>query len=130
MTCPVRSHLLRWRRCRVNGHFLSAGIYTAHKTFLHKDKILTRRLLKVNSLILLPNIQSAWNTGAPRVCLQGIQRRRPPEVQSAILRRHLLELTQSFIIPLVRWRQGRRGVTLPSGLTHSHLCWSLRSATW
>lgn len=36
------------------------------------------------------------------VCLQGIQRKRPSEVQSAILRRHLLELTQSFIIPLVR----------------------------
>lgn len=36
------------------------------------------------------------------MCLQGIQRKRPSEVQSAILRRHLLELTQSFIIPLVR----------------------------
>uniref|UniRef100_A0AAQ5ZJW0 UDENN domain-containing protein n=1 Tax=Amphiprion ocellaris TaxID=80972 RepID=A0AAQ5ZJW0_AMPOC len=35
--------------------------------------------------------------------LQGIQRKRPPEVQSAILRRHLLELTQSFIIPLERY---------------------------
>ncbi|XP_042367649.1 protein DENND6B isoform X2 [Plectropomus leopardus] len=52
------------------------GIYTAFKTFLHKDKILIKRLLK------------------------GIQRKRPSEVQSAILRRHLLELTQSFIIPL------------------------------
>ncbi|NXV67418.1 DEN6B protein, partial [Molothrus ater] len=31
---------------------------------------------------------------------QGIQRKRPSEVQSALLRRHLLELTQSFIIPL------------------------------
>ncbi|XP_049423165.1 protein DENND6B isoform X2 [Epinephelus fuscoguttatus] len=55
------------------------GIYTAFKTFLHKDKILIKRLLK------------------------GIQRRRPSEVQSAILRRHLLELTQSFIIPLERY---------------------------
>uniref|UniRef100_A0A3Q2R306 DENN/MADD domain containing 6B n=1 Tax=Fundulus heteroclitus TaxID=8078 RepID=A0A3Q2R306_FUNHE len=54
------------------------GIYTAYKTFLHKDKILIKRLLK------------------------GIQRKRPSEAQSAILRRHLLELTQSFIIPLVR----------------------------
>ncbi|MEQ2205574.1 hypothetical protein XENOCAPTIV_003916 [Xenoophorus captivus] len=52
------------------------GIYTAYKTFLHKDKILIKRLLK------------------------GIQRKRPSEAQSAILRRHLLELTQSFIIPL------------------------------
>uniref|UniRef100_A0A667ZSU1 DENN/MADD domain containing 6B n=1 Tax=Myripristis murdjan TaxID=586833 RepID=A0A667ZSU1_9TELE len=54
-------------------------IYTAYKTFLHKDKILIKRLLK------------------------GIQRKRPSEVQSAILRRHLLELTQSFIIPLERY---------------------------
>uniref|UniRef100_A0A3B3TWC4 DENN/MADD domain containing 6B n=1 Tax=Poecilia latipinna TaxID=48699 RepID=A0A3B3TWC4_9TELE len=55
------------------------GIYTAYKTFLHKDKILIKRLLK------------------------GIQRKRPSEAQSAILRRHLLELTQSFIIPLERY---------------------------
>lgn len=55
------------------------GIYTAYKTFIHKDKILIKRLLK------------------------GIQRKRPSEVQSAILRRHLLELTQSFIIPLERY---------------------------
>uniref|UniRef100_A0AAY4DUU7 UDENN domain-containing protein n=1 Tax=Denticeps clupeoides TaxID=299321 RepID=A0AAY4DUU7_9TELE len=55
------------------------GVYTAYKTFLHKDKALVRRLLK------------------------GIQRKRPSEVQSAILRRYLLELTQSFIIPLERY---------------------------
>uniref|UniRef100_A0A8C5FSZ9 DENN/MADD domain containing 6B n=1 Tax=Gadus morhua TaxID=8049 RepID=A0A8C5FSZ9_GADMO len=55
------------------------GIYTAYKTFLQKDKVLIKRLLK------------------------GIQRKRPSEVQSAILRRHLLELTQSFIIPLERY---------------------------
>ncbi|KAF1372033.1 hypothetical protein PFLUV_G00260130 [Perca fluviatilis] len=55
------------------------GVYTAFKTFLHKDKILIKRLLK------------------------GIQRKRPSEAQSAILRRHLLELTQSFIIPLERY---------------------------
>ncbi|XP_029472725.1 LOW QUALITY PROTEIN: protein DENND6B [Rhinatrema bivittatum] len=55
------------------------GIYTSYKTFLHKDKTLIKRLLK------------------------GIQRKRPSEVQSALLRRHLLELTQSFIIPLERY---------------------------
>ncbi|XP_015818650.1 protein DENND6B [Nothobranchius furzeri] len=55
------------------------GIYTSYKSFLHKDKIFVKRLLK------------------------GIQRKRPSEVQSAILRRHLLELTQSFIIPLERY---------------------------
>uniref|UniRef100_A0A8C7PWU5 DENN/MADD domain containing 6B n=1 Tax=Oncorhynchus mykiss TaxID=8022 RepID=A0A8C7PWU5_ONCMY len=53
-----------------------SGIYTAHKMFLQKEKSLIKRILK------------------------GIQRKRPSEVQSAILRRHLLELTQSFIIPL------------------------------
>uniref|UniRef100_A0A8D0FKL0 DENN domain containing 6B n=1 Tax=Strix occidentalis caurina TaxID=311401 RepID=A0A8D0FKL0_STROC len=56
--------------------FFNLGIYTSYKTFLHKDKTLIKRLLK------------------------GIQRKRPSEVQSALLRRHLLELTQSFIIPL------------------------------
>lgn len=55
------------------------GIYTSYRTFLHKDKALIKRLLK------------------------GIQRKRPSEVQSAIVRRHLLELTQSFIIPLERY---------------------------
>ncbi|XP_057709682.1 protein DENND6B isoform X15 [Corythoichthys intestinalis] len=55
------------------------GVFTAYKSFLLKDKVLIKRVLK------------------------GIQRRRPSEVQSAILRRHFLELTQSFIIPLERY---------------------------
>nr|XP_057925211.1 protein DENND6B isoform X2 [Doryrhamphus excisus] len=55
------------------------GVFTAYKSFLLKDKLLIKRMLK------------------------GIQRRRPSEVQSAILRRHFLELTQSFIIPLERY---------------------------
>ncbi|XP_058264189.1 protein DENND6B isoform X2 [Hemibagrus wyckioides] len=55
------------------------GIYTLYKTFIHKDKALIKRLLK------------------------GLQRKRPSEVQSAILRRHFLELTQSFIDPLERY---------------------------
>uniref|UniRef100_A0A8C1A7I5 DENN/MADD domain containing 6B n=1 Tax=Cyprinus carpio carpio TaxID=630221 RepID=A0A8C1A7I5_CYPCA len=55
------------------------GIYTAYKTFLHKDKSFIKRLLK------------------------GIQKKRPSEVQSAILRRHLLEQTESFILPLERY---------------------------
>ncbi|KAK5849518.1 hypothetical protein PBY51_009154 [Eleginops maclovinus] len=65
--------------CKLKALDTKPGIYTAFKTFLHKDKILIKRLLK------------------------GIQRKRPSEVQSAILRRHLLELTQSFIIPLERY---------------------------
>lgn len=40
----------------------------------------------------------------PRCNPQGIHKKRSSEVQSALLRRHLLELTQSFIIPLVSWR--------------------------
>lgn len=35
--------------------------------------------------------------------LKGVQTGRPVEVQTALLRRHLLELTQSFMIPLERY---------------------------
>ncbi|XP_011840990.1 PREDICTED: protein DENND6B [Mandrillus leucophaeus] len=56
------------------------GLYTAYTAHLHRDKALLKRLLK------------------------GVQKKRPSDVQSALLRRHLLELTQSFIIPLVRHR--------------------------
>ncbi|KAA0721070.1 Protein DENND6B DENN domain-containing protein 6B [Triplophysa tibetana] len=55
------------------------GIYTAYKTFLQKDKALIKRILK------------------------GIQKKRPSEVQSSILRRHLLDQTQSFIFPLEQY---------------------------
>uniref|UniRef100_A0A8C2YUS1 DENN domain containing 6B n=2 Tax=Chinchilla lanigera TaxID=34839 RepID=A0A8C2YUS1_CHILA len=52
------------------------GLYTSYTAHLHRDKALLKRLLK------------------------GVQKQRPWDVQSALLRRHLLELTQSFIIPL------------------------------
>ncbi|KAM9673632.1 protein DENND6B isoform 2-T2 [Trichechus inunguis] len=52
------------------------GLYTAYTAHLHRDKVLLKRLLK------------------------GMQKKRPADVQSALLRRHLLELTQSFIFPL------------------------------
>ncbi|CAG9855154.1 unnamed protein product [Phyllotreta striolata] len=55
------------------------GIYTAYKPFLHKDKNIIKKLLS------------------------GVNSKRPYEVQTAILRRHLLELTQSFMIPLERY---------------------------
>ncbi|VDM57908.1 unnamed protein product [Angiostrongylus costaricensis] len=48
-----------------------AGLYTQYKTFLNKDKSVTKKLLK--------------------------------GVQCNILRRHFLELTQSFMIPLERY---------------------------
>ncbi|KAG3290669.1 DENN domain containing 6B, transcript variant X2 [Ictidomys tridecemlineatus] len=52
------------------------GLYTSYTAHLHRDKALLKRLLK------------------------GVQKKRPWDMQSALLRRHLLELTQSFIIPL------------------------------
>lgn len=55
------------------------GVYTQYKPFLQKDKSIVRNLLA------------------------GVKKQRPAEVQSAILRRHLLELTQSFMIPLERY---------------------------
>ncbi|XP_032272588.1 protein DENND6B isoform X2 [Phoca vitulina] len=58
------------------------GLYTAYSAHLHRDKALLKRLLK------------------------GLQKKRPWDTQTAVLRRHLLELTQSFIIPLVRPRAG------------------------
>ncbi|XP_042323601.1 protein DENND6B-like [Sceloporus undulatus] len=58
------------------------GLYTAYRAFLHKDKVLIKRLLK------------------------GIHKKRSSEAQSALLRRHLLELTQSFIFPLEHYMAG------------------------
>ncbi|XP_055482910.1 protein DENND6B isoform X4 [Psammomys obesus] len=52
------------------------GLYTSYTAHLHRDKALLKRLLK------------------------GVQKKRPWDTLSALLRRHLLELTQSFIIPL------------------------------
>ncbi|CAJ0584863.1 unnamed protein product, partial [Mesorhabditis spiculigera] len=51
------------------------GLYTQYKPFLGRDKALIKKLLKGT---------------------------RPDEVCSALLRRHFLELTQSFMIPLER----------------------------
>lgn len=55
------------------------GVYTTYKPFLQKDKNIIKKLVS------------------------GVTSRRPFEVQSALLRRHLLELTQSFMIPLERY---------------------------
>ncbi|CAJ0603452.1 unnamed protein product [Cylicocyclus nassatus] len=52
------------------------GIYTQYKSYLNKDKSVAKKLLKGD---------------------------RPSEVQCNILRRHFLELTQSFMIPLERY---------------------------
>nr|XP_032825440.1 protein DENND6A isoform X1 [Petromyzon marinus] len=55
------------------------GVYTAYKPFLSRDKAILRELEK----------------GEPQT--------RPPSAQNSVLRRQLLELTQSFIIPLERY---------------------------
>lgn len=55
------------------------GVYTKYKPFLQKDKSVIKKIM------------------------HGIKTKRPASVQSALLRRHLLELTQSFMIPLERY---------------------------
>ncbi|XP_053689239.1 protein DENND6 homolog [Sabethes cyaneus] len=57
----------------------SPGVYTQYKPFVGKDKTFIKKILL------------------------GIKTERPSSVQSALLRRHLLELTQSFMIPLERY---------------------------
>jgi hypothetical protein len=55
------------------------GVYTKYKPYLQKDREILKKLLK------------------------GVESKRPTEVQSALLRRFLVELTQSFLIPLERY---------------------------
>ena len=55
------------------------GVFSATKPFLEKDKSIVKRIQK------------------------GVQCKRPAEVQSALIRRHFLELTQTFMIPLERY---------------------------
>ncbi|KAE8612667.1 hypothetical protein XENTR_v10012941 [Xenopus tropicalis] len=58
------------------------GVYSSYKPYLNRDEEIIKQLQK------------------------GVQQRRPTEAQNAILRRHFLELTQSFIIPLERYVAG------------------------
>lgn len=55
------------------------GVYTQYKTYIQKDKGIIRNLLA------------------------GVKKQRPAQVSTAILRRHFVELTQSFMIPLERY---------------------------
>ncbi|KAL1492370.1 hypothetical protein ABEB36_010627 [Hypothenemus hampei] len=57
----------------------SSGIYTSYKPFLQKDKNIIKKLMT------------------------GVNSNRPDEAQSALLRKHLVELTHSFIYPLERY---------------------------
>ncbi|XP_023322220.1 protein DENND6A [Eurytemora carolleeae] len=58
------------------------GVFTQSKPHLEKDREIVKRILK------------------------GVQLRRPAEVQTALLRRYFLELTQTFLIPLERYLAG------------------------
>ncbi|XP_073835293.1 protein DENND6B [Musca autumnalis] len=62
-----------------NGEGSAPGLYTKYKPYLKKDKSLIKKVLL------------------------GLKTKRPEHVQTALLRRHLLELTQSFMIPLERY---------------------------
>lgn len=55
------------------------GVFSQTKTLLDRDKSIVKQIIK------------------------GAQTKRPAEVQSALIRRHFLELTQTFIIPLERY---------------------------
>lgn len=57
----------------------SSGIYSSYKPFLQKDKNIIKKLLT------------------------GVSSNRPDEAQSALLRKHLVELTHSFMYPLERY---------------------------
>ncbi|XP_073969461.1 protein DENND6B [Rhodnius prolixus] len=79
---PAKSSTLQKSKIKkgvVKAFDSKSGVYTQYEPFLQKDKAIVKKLLK------------------------GIQTNRPEEVQSALLRRHLLELTQSFMIPLERY---------------------------
>jgi len=58
------------------------GVFTASKPLLERDKEISKKILK------------------------GLQLKRPIEVQTALLRRYFLELTQTFMIPLERYLAG------------------------
>lgn len=77
----ANSNQPKFRKLKIFSKILDSppGVYTQYKPFLQKDKNLIKNLLA------------------------GVKKQRPTEVQSALLRRHLLELTQSFMIPLERY---------------------------
>ncbi|XP_043659658.1 protein DENND6B isoform X2 [Drosophila teissieri] len=62
-----------------SGDASSAGLHSKYRPYLKKDKALIKKVLL------------------------GMKTKRPEHVQTALIRRHLLELTQSFMIPLERY---------------------------
>ncbi|XP_016998278.2 protein DENND6B isoform X2 [Drosophila takahashii] len=61
------------------GDASTAGLHSKYRAYLKKDKALIKKVLL------------------------GMKTKRPEHVQTALIRRHLLELTQSFMIPLERY---------------------------
>lgn len=52
---------------------------------------------------MFPSVSmNTWQAKFCPLTCQGVQQKRPSAAQNAILRRYFLELTQSFIIPLVK----------------------------
>lgn len=80
-TTTTRFELSKVKSTTITSKFLdtSPGVYTQYKPFLQRDKNLIKKVLL------------------------GVKMKRPAAVQSALIRRHLLELTQSFMIPLERY---------------------------
>ncbi|XP_016961809.1 protein DENND6B [Drosophila biarmipes] len=62
-----------------SGDASAAGLHSKYRPYLKKDKALIKKVLL------------------------GLKTKRPEHVQTALIRRHLLELTQSFMIPLERY---------------------------
>ncbi|XP_017065974.1 protein DENND6B isoform X2 [Drosophila eugracilis] len=62
-----------------SGDASSSGLHSKYRPYLKKDKALIKKVLL------------------------GMKTKRPEHVQTALIRRHLLELTQSFMIPLERY---------------------------
>ncbi|KAH8362538.1 hypothetical protein KR084_013066 [Drosophila pseudotakahashii] len=62
-----------------SGDASAAGLHSKYRAYLKKDKALIKKVLL------------------------GMKTKRPEHVQTALIRRHLLELTQSFMIPLERY---------------------------
>jgi len=62
-----------------SGDSSSAGLHSKYRPYLKKDKALIKKVLL------------------------GLKTKRPEHVQTALISRHLLELTQSFMIPLERY---------------------------
>lgn len=82
----------------------TSRIWTKMKKSSNSFRRWDLHVLHMTLLLLLNDLQPRTSVLLIFVCLfvfQGVQQKRPSPAQNAILRRYFLELTQSFIIPLV-----------------------------